>query len=42
MYHAPDMERWKTRPVYLFHIEEIYNNSVGPDGFGKKTDLFLK
>jgi hypothetical protein len=36
VYHAPNMERWPQRPAYVFRIEEIYNNSVGKDGFGQK------
>jgi hypothetical protein len=36
VYHAPNIDRWKTRPVYIFRVEEIWNNSTGPDGFGKR------
>jgi len=39
MYHAANVARWKTRPVYLIKIQEIYNNGLGPNGFGKKMDL---
>jgi len=39
MYHAPNVARWKCRPAYVFKIEEIYNNGVGPDGFGKKLEF---
>ena len=39
MYHAPNMARWKTRPVYLFEIEEIWDNGLGPTGFGQKMEL---
>ena len=39
MYHAPNVERWKTRPVYLFKIEEIWDNGLGPNGFGKKMQM---
>lgn len=35
-YHLPNMKRWKTRPVYRFRIEEIWNKSVGKEGFGKR------
>lgn len=36
VYHAPNVERWKTRPVYVFRIEEIFDNSVSKEGFGNK------
>jgi len=36
VYHRPDPSRWKDRPAYIFVIEEIYNNSAAPDGFGRK------
>ena len=36
VYHSPNIERWSQRPAYVFRIEEIYNNSVGKDGFGQK------
>ncbi len=36
VYHAPNIERWKTRPAYVFTIEEIYDNSVSREGFGQK------
>jgi hypothetical protein len=52
MYHSPNTAIWKTRPVYLFKIEEMFNNGLGPQGFGrghfslskpvtKSTDIFL-
>lgn len=34
VYHAPNVERWKTRPAYIFHIEEIWDNGVSKEGFG--------
>jgi hypothetical protein len=36
VYHSPDMTRWLTRPAYIFHIEEIFDNCVTKDGFGEK------
>jgi len=36
VYHAPNMERWITRPAYVFDVEEIYDNGVSKDGFGTK------
>ncbi len=36
VYHAPNIERWVTRPALVFHIEEVYNNSVSKQGFGKQ------
>ena len=36
VYHTPDTSIWLTRPAYLFHIEEIYDNSASRDGFGTK------
>lgn len=35
-YHRPNPERWPERPAYLFHIEEIWDNSSSPRGFGTK------
>ncbi len=34
VYHEPHPERWAERPAYVFHIEEIYDNSARPGGFG--------
>ena len=39
VYHAANPKRWKTRLVYKFKIEEIYNKSAGKNGFGKKVEL---
>lgn len=36
VYHAPNVPRWDSRPALIFHIEEIYDNSVSKTGFGKK------
>lgn len=36
VYHSPNMERWVTRPAYVFRIEEVYDNSVTKEGFGTK------
>lgn len=35
VYHRPHPERWAQSPAYLFHIEEIYDNSNTKEGFGK-------
>ncbi|MBE6594185.1 MAG: hypothetical protein E7644_00140 [Ruminococcaceae bacterium] len=34
VYHAPNIERWVTRPAYKFTIEEIFDNSANKQGFG--------
>lgn len=36
VYHLPNIDRWKTRPVYRFTIEEIYDKSSTKNGFGTK------
>jgi hypothetical protein len=36
VYHSPNVERWVTRPAYVFHIEEVFDNCVTKDGFGTK------
>jgi hypothetical protein len=36
IYHQPHPEGWAKRPAYLFAIEEIYDNSATPEGFGKR------
>jgi hypothetical protein len=36
IYHQPHPEGWAKRPAYLFTIEEIYDNSASPDGFGRR------
>lgn len=36
VYHRPHPERWPERPAYLFTIEEIYDNSATPQGFGRR------
>ncbi len=35
-YHSPKMDKWDDRPALIFHIEEIYDNSVSKTGFGTK------
>ena len=30
----PNKDIWIERPAYLFHIEEVYDNSATRDGFG--------
>ena len=39
VYHAPNMERWLTRPAYVFRIEEVYDNSATREGFGAKMQF---
>lgn len=34
VYHMPNTERWKTRPVYKFNIEEIWDKSATKNAFG--------
>ena len=36
VYHKPNTDLWQKRPVYVIHIEEIFDNSVGPNAFGTK------
>ena len=36
VYHLPNIERWVSRPVYRFTIEEIYDNSANKVGFGTR------
>ena len=36
VYHEPNPEGWKSRPAYIFLIDEIYNNSVSKQGFGTR------
>lgn len=38
-YHMPNPNIWKTRLVYRFTIEEIWDKSTGPNGFGKKIEF---
>jgi len=35
-YHYTPPERRGGRPVYLFHVEEVYDNSASPKGFGRR------
>lgn len=36
VYHKPNKERWASRPAYVVHIMEIYDNSASKEGFGTK------
>ncbi len=36
VYHTPNPGRWKTRPVYQFTIEEIYDKSATKEGYGTR------
>ncbi len=36
VYHQPHPEGWPKRPAYLFLIEEIFDNSASPEGFGRR------
>lgn len=36
VYHQPNIQRWVTRPVYRFTVEEIYDNSASKSGFGSR------
>ncbi len=36
VYHKPNPDIWPSRPVYIVHIEEIYDNSVGKGAFGTR------
>lgn len=36
VYHLPNINNWKTRPVYKFTIEEIYDKSATKNGFGTR------
>lgn len=36
VYHGSNIDKWDKRPAYLFKIQEIFDNSVGRDAFGKK------
>ncbi len=35
-YHYTPPERRGGRPVYIFHVEEVYDNSPTPQGYGRK------
>jgi len=39
VYHQPNPDRWPNRPVYIVHIEEIFDNSATKAGFGTKMDV---
>ena len=34
VYHKPNKEPWPSRPAYIIHIKEIFDNSASRDGFG--------
>ncbi len=36
VYHRPNKEKWVSRPAYIIHIKEIYDNSATRDGFGTR------
>ena len=36
VYHQPNPARWKDRPAYVFTIDEIFDNSASPHGFGRQ------
>ena len=38
MYHAPNVERWPTRPSIIFTIKEVYDNSANKQGFGAQLE----
>ncbi|MEZ0345320.1 MAG: hypothetical protein ABWK01_02055 [Infirmifilum sp.] len=35
-FHYTPPEARARRPAYLFHVEEVYNNSASPAGFGRR------
>ena len=35
-YHYTPPENRSDRPVYIFHVEEAYDNSATPNGFGRR------
>lgn len=35
-FHYTPLERRADRPVYIFHVEEVYDNSPTPRGFGRR------
>ena len=39
VYHAPNVDRWLTRPAYVFEIEEVYDNGVSKEGFGTQLQF---
>ncbi|HDR91288.1 MAG TPA: pyridoxamine 5'-phosphate oxidase family protein [candidate division Zixibacteria bacterium] len=36
VYHGSNIDKWDKRPAYLFRLEEIFDNSVGKNAFGKQ------
>lgn len=39
VYHQPNPDRWHNRPVYIVHIEEIFDNSATKAGFGTRMEV---
>jgi len=39
VYHTADMDRWLSRPAYVFDIEEVWDNGVGKEGFGTRMQF---
>lgn len=35
-FHYTPPERRPLRPAYVFHVEEVYDNSATPEGFGRR------
>jgi len=35
-FHYTPPERRSLRPAYIFNVEEVYDNSATPGGFGRK------
>lgn len=35
-FHYVPPERRRGRPAYIFHVEEVYDNSASPKGFGRR------
>ena len=36
LYHGGNVEKWKNRPVYIFNVTSVHDNSASPQGFGRK------
>jgi hypothetical protein len=37
VFHPPHPELWAERPAYIFHIEQIFDNSATKGGFGRQV-----
>lgn len=35
-FHYTPPEKRTSRPAYIFHVEEVYDNSASPSGFGRR------